>query len=238
MFGSLGMPELVIIFVIALIVFGPRKLPELGKSLGKSLAEFKRASNELRNSLEEEIRVEEERERAKAAPAPVAATAVGVTRRAVTGTASGRTLGRRTLRSRPGRRRASRSPRRRRAARTCKPVRPAHASRMSLSPVPSAPPPPRPFDDDEEDEGVGGKMSFLEHLDELRQRLIRALAGVFVGFCISIVFIEPHLRLHHEAAAGHPAGGRQAHLHRADRGLHAVHEDGGAGGPAAGSCRC
>ena len=74
MFGSLGMPELVIIFVIALIVFGPRKLPELGKSLGKSLAEFKRASNELRNSLEEEIRVEEERERtAKAAPARKAA---------------------------------------------------------------------------------------------------------------------------------------------------------------------
>jgi sec-independent protein translocase protein TatA len=76
MFGSLGMPELVIIFVIALIVFGPRKLPELGKSLGKSLAEFKRASNELRNSLEEEIRVEEERERTvkpAPAPAPVAA---------------------------------------------------------------------------------------------------------------------------------------------------------------------
>jgi sec-independent protein translocase protein TatA len=79
MFGSLGMPELVIIFVIALIVFGPRKLPELGKSLGKSLAEFKRASNELRNSLEEEIRVEEERERpVKAAPAPVATAAAGV----------------------------------------------------------------------------------------------------------------------------------------------------------------
>ena len=74
MFGSLGMPELVIIFVIALIVFGPRKLPELGKSLGKSLAEFKRASNELRNSLEEEIRVEEERERTPR-PAPAAAPA-------------------------------------------------------------------------------------------------------------------------------------------------------------------
>jgi sec-independent protein translocase protein TatC len=61
---------------------------------------------------------------------------------------------------------------------------------MSLSPVPAAPPPPRPFDDDEEDEGIGGKMSFLEHLDELRQRLIRALAGVFIGFVISILFIE------------------------------------------------
>ena len=44
MFGSIGMPELIIIFVIALIIFGPRKLPELGRSLGKSLAEFKRAS--------------------------------------------------------------------------------------------------------------------------------------------------------------------------------------------------
>jgi TatA/E family protein of Tat protein translocase len=59
MFGSVGTPELIIIFVIALIVFGPRKLPELGKSLGKSLAEFKRASNELKNTLDEEIRLEE-----------------------------------------------------------------------------------------------------------------------------------------------------------------------------------
>jgi TatA/E family protein of Tat protein translocase len=61
MLGSIGMPELIIIFVIALIIFGPRKLPELGRSLGKSLAEFKRASNELRSTLEEEIRVEEQR---------------------------------------------------------------------------------------------------------------------------------------------------------------------------------
>ena len=59
MFGSIGMPELVIILVIALIIFGPRKLPELGRSLGKSIGEFKRASNELRNTLDEEIRVEE-----------------------------------------------------------------------------------------------------------------------------------------------------------------------------------
>ncbi|MGH9319035.1 MAG: Sec-independent protein translocase protein TatB [Vicinamibacteria bacterium] len=61
MFGPIGMQELVIIFVIALIVFGPRKLPQLGKSLGKSIGEFKRASNELRSTLEEEIRVEETR---------------------------------------------------------------------------------------------------------------------------------------------------------------------------------
>ena len=61
MFGSIGMPELIIIFVIALIIFGPRKLPELGRSLGKSIAEFKKASNELKSTLEEEIRLEEQR---------------------------------------------------------------------------------------------------------------------------------------------------------------------------------
>ena len=68
MFGPIGVWEMVIILVIALIVFGPRKLPELGRSLGKSLGEFKRASNELRNTLDEEIRVEERRAPKVAAP--------------------------------------------------------------------------------------------------------------------------------------------------------------------------
>ena len=61
MLGSIGMPELIVIFVIALIIFGPRKLPELGRSLGRSINEFKRASNELKSTLEEEIRVDEQR---------------------------------------------------------------------------------------------------------------------------------------------------------------------------------
>ena len=76
MFGSIGMPELIIILVIALIIFGPRKLPELGRSLGRSINEFKKASNELRSTLEEEIRVEETREHTTAAASatPPAAT--------------------------------------------------------------------------------------------------------------------------------------------------------------------
>ena len=57
---NLGFPELLVIFVIALLVFGPRKLPDLGRSLGKSLAEFKRATNELKRTWEEEVKTEEQ----------------------------------------------------------------------------------------------------------------------------------------------------------------------------------
>ena len=46
MFGSLGMPELIVIFVVALVVFGPSKLPELGKSLGEAIRGFKKSVNE------------------------------------------------------------------------------------------------------------------------------------------------------------------------------------------------
>ena len=153
MFGSIGMPELIIIFVIALIIFGPRKLPELGRSLGKSLAEFKRASNELRSTLEEEIRLEEQQRNVEAAKAaqprqPPAAPA----------------------RRRPGRR-------------TDEPVRsPARRSQRVARHLPwpwcpfPAPSPGRctlPPDDDDE-VAAAGKMSFLEHLDELRKRIVHA----------------------------------------------------------------
>ncbi len=52
---NLGMPEMIFIFLLALVVVGPRKLPELGRQLGKALAEFKRASNEFKNQLETEM---------------------------------------------------------------------------------------------------------------------------------------------------------------------------------------
>ncbi len=63
--GNLGMPEIIVIFVLALIVFGPRKLPEIGKSLGRGLAEFKKASNDLKRTWEEEVRLEKEKEEMK-----------------------------------------------------------------------------------------------------------------------------------------------------------------------------
>ena len=160
MFGSIGMPELVIILVIALIIFGPRKLPELGRSLGKSIGEFKKASNELKNTLEEEIRVEEQKEQRaedrgraelgdrRRRPVTDADAAPAAHRRRDDDTVS----------------RTAPAPRRRPAAwRSCR------------FPSKAASPPPgrrprlgrrRPVADG------AGKMSFLEHLDELRRRII------------------------------------------------------------------
>ncbi len=58
---NLGMPEILMILVIALIIFGPRKLPELGRSLGQSLAQFRRASEDFKRQWEEEVELENRR---------------------------------------------------------------------------------------------------------------------------------------------------------------------------------
>ncbi len=60
MFG-IGMTEMILIAALALIVLGPKKLPDLARSLGKGFAEFKRATNELKNTIDLEIKAEDER---------------------------------------------------------------------------------------------------------------------------------------------------------------------------------
>ena len=62
MFGSLGIPEMILIFVVALIVFGPKKLPEIGRTIGKALGEFKKATDDFKNTIEREVRVDELRQ--------------------------------------------------------------------------------------------------------------------------------------------------------------------------------
>jgi TatA/E family protein of Tat protein translocase len=62
MFGSIGIQELILIFIIALLLFGPKKIPEIGKAIGKAIKEFKRASNEIKETIEKEVEEEEEKE--------------------------------------------------------------------------------------------------------------------------------------------------------------------------------
>ena len=59
MFGSLGVPELLLIFAVILIVFGPRRIPEIGRMLGKAMGEFRKATDDLKNTIEREVRLEE-----------------------------------------------------------------------------------------------------------------------------------------------------------------------------------
>jgi sec-independent protein translocase protein TatB len=59
MFGSLGVPELLLIFFVILIVFGPRRIPEIGRTLGKALGEFRKATDDLKNTIDREVRLEE-----------------------------------------------------------------------------------------------------------------------------------------------------------------------------------
>ena len=59
MFGSIGIQELILIFIIALLLFGPKKIPEIGKTIGKAIKEFKKATNEIKETIEKEVEEEE-----------------------------------------------------------------------------------------------------------------------------------------------------------------------------------
>ena len=59
MFGNIGFPELLAILALALLVFGPKKLPEVGRSIGKALREFRKTSDEIKDRIEEEIQASE-----------------------------------------------------------------------------------------------------------------------------------------------------------------------------------
>lgn len=73
MFGSLGFQEMILIFIIALIIFGPKRLPDIGRTIGKALGEFKKATDDFKSTIEREVRVEELKQLA-ATQVPVAET--------------------------------------------------------------------------------------------------------------------------------------------------------------------
>lgn len=75
-FGSLGVPEILFILVLALLIFGPRRLPEIGKTLGKAMGEFRRATSDLKSSIEREVNLENQPPPARRAPAKPASTSV------------------------------------------------------------------------------------------------------------------------------------------------------------------
>ena len=253
MFGTLGGPELLLIFVIALIVFGPRKLPEIGKSVGKMMAEFRKASNDFKQTIESEVEAEKLREAVRVDPyVPLPPSSAA--RRPVRPPERGDGAPHTDCRARPpehgdtavAHRRLDRSPelepaepRRktlaaapRRASlgpppephspdaahhraspddrlRPDAPILKAYRTREPVSPLPSTPP---------------DRMTFLEHLEELRQRLLRSIIALAVGFGVCWGF---HEQIFHFLTEPLRRIGLQGpvHLHEPGRGADALHED-------------
>lgn len=59
MFGPLGVPEIILIFCVALLLFGPRQMPQIGRTIGRALGEFRRASNDFKRTIEDEVAMDE-----------------------------------------------------------------------------------------------------------------------------------------------------------------------------------
>ena len=59
MFGPLGVPELIFILVLALLIFGPKRLPEIGRTIGRGMAEFRKASSDLKRTINTELALDE-----------------------------------------------------------------------------------------------------------------------------------------------------------------------------------
>ncbi len=73
LYSSLGMGDTIVLFLLALVVFGPKRLPEIGRQIGKIYGEFRRASNEFKFQIEDELRKAEDADKQKKLePAPAA----------------------------------------------------------------------------------------------------------------------------------------------------------------------